>query len=164
MIIKKNLICYLVVLAISLTLTRADQEADGEIFLNVQHSFDLGQTWTDRGSISIHNTRSGASSHGQAPLFPDQKAALQTQCEVQGLYLVKLTGQQAGSDVGLHRTYTSACSLLEAGMMDLITLNMDWRGKLVSVALGVQPIPSNRNSQVGGYIRVGSGLVVTNMF
>ena len=49
-------------------------------------------------------------------------------------------------------------------MMDLITLNMDWRGKLVSVALGVQQIPSNRNSQVGGHIRVGSGLVVTNMF
>ena len=102
------------------------------------------------GRLNIHNTRSGASSHDQVPLFPDQKAALQAQCEVQGLYMVKLTEQKSGSEVGLHRSYTSACSLLEGGLMDLLTLNMDWRGKLMSVALGVQQQPSNtnRNSQV----------------
>ena len=138
----------LVLLGISFTLCRAEQELDGEILLNVQHSFDMGQTWHERGSISIHNTRTGASSHDQVPLLPDDKAALQAQCEVQGLYLVKLTGQQANSDVGLHRTYTSACSLLEANMMDLLTLNIDWRGKLISVAMGIQQAPSIRNTQV----------------
>jgi hypothetical protein len=140
----------LVELAILLTMCRAEQEIEGEILLHVQHSFDLGKTWQDRGTVNIHNTRSGASSHDQVPLLPDQKAALQAQCEVQGLYMVKLTEQKSGSEVGLHRSYTSACSLLEAGLMDLLTLNMDWRGKLMSVALGVQQQPSNinRNSQV----------------
>ena len=144
---KARFFC-LALLAILLTMCMAEQEMDGEILLHVQHSFDLGKTWQDRGIVNIHNTRSGASSHDQVPLLPDQKAALQAQCAVQGLYLVKLTEQKSGSEVGLHRSYTSACSLLEAGLMDLLTLNMDWRGKLMSVALGVQQQPSNRNSQV----------------
>ena len=138
----------LVQLVIFLTMCRAEQDMEGEILLHVQHSFDLGNTWQDRGTVNIHNTRSGLSSHDQVPLLPYQKAALQAQCEVQGLYMVKLTEQKSGSDVGLHRSYTSACSLLEAGLMDLLTLNIDWRGKLISVGLGVQQHPSNRNSQV----------------
>ena len=140
----------LVQLVIFLTMCRAEQDMEGEILLHVQHSFDLGKTWQDRGIVNIHNTRTGASSHDQVSLLPEQKAALQAQCEVQGLYMVKLTEQKSGSEVGLHRSYTSACSLLEAGLMDLLTLNMDWRGKLMSVALGVQQQPSNtnRNSQV----------------
>ena len=94
----------LVELAILLTMCRAEQEMEGEILLHVQHSFDLGKTWQDRGIVNIHNTRSGASSHDQVPLLPEQKAALQAQCDVQGLYMVKLTEQKSGSEVGLHRS------------------------------------------------------------
>ena len=144
----KVLVC-LVQLALFMTMGRAEQqEMEGDILLHVQHSFDLGKTWQDRGTVNIHNTRTGASSHDQDPLLPEQKATLQAQCDVQGLYLVKITEQKSGSEVGQHRSYTSACTLLEAGLMDVFTLNMDWRGNLMSVALGVQQQPSSKNSQV----------------
>ena len=32
-------------------------------------------------------------------------------------------------------SFTSACSLIKSGMVDSITLNMDWRGKLTSISL-----------------------------
>ena len=132
-----------------LSRARAEQEMEGDILLHLQHSFDMGKHWQDRGTVNIHNTRTGAASHDQVPLLPDQKDALQAQCDTQGLYLVKITEQKLGSEVGQHRSYTSACSLLEAGMMDLLTLNMDWRGNLLSVALGVQQQqPSNKYSKV----------------
>merc|ERR1719320_1943478 len=51
--------------------------------------------------------------------------------------------------VGQHRSYTSACSMLESGMMDMLTLNTDWRGNLLSVALGVQQQPSTKYSKAG---------------
>jgi len=132
-----------------LALSRADQEIEGDILLHVQHSFDLGKSWQDRGTVNIHNTRTGASSHDQAPLLPDQKAALQAQCDTQGLYMVKIAEQKSGSMVGQHRSYTSACSMLESGMMDMLTLNTDWRGNLLSVALGVQQQPNNKYSKAG---------------
>ena len=150
MVLTKSLVFCLVQLAMFLTMCRAEQEMEGDILLHVQHSFDLGKTWQDRGTVNIHNTRTGASSHDQDPLLPEQKAALQAQCDVDGLYLVKITEQKSGSEVGQHRSYTSACSLLEAGLMDVFTLNMDWRGNLMSVALGVQQQPSIKNSQVTG--------------
>ena len=150
MVLTKSLVFCLVQLAMFLTMCRAEQEMEGDILLHVQHSFDLGKTWQDRGTVNIHNTRTGASSHDQDPLLPEEKAALQAQCDVDGLYLVKITEQKSGSEVGQHRSYTSACSLLEAGLMDVFTLNMDWRGNLMSVALGVQQQPSIKNSQVTG--------------
>ena len=148
MALTKSLVFCLVQLAMFVTMCRAEQEMEGDILLHVQHSFDLGKTWQDRGTVNIHNTRTGASSHDQDPLLPEQKAALQAQCDVQGLYLVKITEQKSGSEVGQHRSYTSACTLLEAGLMDVFTLNMDWRGNLMNVALGVQQQPSSKNSQV----------------
>ena len=32
-------------------------------------------------------------------------------------------------------SFTSACSLVKSGMVDSITLNMDWKGKLSSISL-----------------------------
>ena len=52
----KAIFSCMVQLAILLTLCRAEQEMEGEILLHVQHSFDLGKTWPDRGTVNIHNT------------------------------------------------------------------------------------------------------------
>merc|ERR1719382_139379 len=77
-----------------LSRARAEQEMEGDILLHLQHSFDMGKHWQDRGTVNIHNTRTGAASYDQVPLLPDQKDALQAQCDTQGLYLVKITEAQ----------------------------------------------------------------------
>ena len=102
----------LVQLVIFLTMCRAEQDMEGEILLHVHHSFDLGKTWQDRGIVNIHNTRSGASSHDQVPLFPDQKGALQAQCEVQGLYCTWLS--LLSRSLAVRLDYTEAIPQLAA--------------------------------------------------
>ena len=40
--------------------------------LHLHHSFDMGATWSERGSVAVHSTRSGSASVEQASLESDQ--------------------------------------------------------------------------------------------
>ena len=124
-----------------------DQELDGEITLIMKHSFDHGKNWHTRGSVTVHNTRNGAASFDQHPLPAEHKNALAGQCEAQGLYLMQLVEQHSSGEQ-LHRSAASACLMMESGLMDTLTLNLDWRGKLGSVVIGIQQ-PSAKNSLKG---------------
>lgn len=117
-----------------LVMVRGDTELDGEILLNIQHSFDLGQSWEERGSVNIHSTRSGAASVEQTGLQMNQKLRLQEMCGSGTVYLIRITGV----DHQLHRSFTSACSLLESNLQDLLTISLDWRGKVMAVSLAAQ--------------------------
>ena len=88
-----------------------------------------------RGLITVTSTRTGAASQDQPSLSPHQKAGLTGLCETGGLYLLRATVQQGGHTLPTMSSFTSACSLIKSGMVDSITLNMDWRGKLVSISL-----------------------------
>ena len=43
--------------------------------LHLYHSFDLGTTWSERGSVAVHSTRSGSASVEQASLESEQVKA-----------------------------------------------------------------------------------------
>merc|ERR1739838_1152601 len=50
---------------------------------------------------------------------------------------------QSGSSLGIMRSFTSACSLVNSGMVDIITLNTDHRGKMLGFGLSAaEPAPS----------------------
>ena len=40
--------------------------------LHLHHSFDMGTTWSERGSVAVHSTRSGSASVEQASLESHQ--------------------------------------------------------------------------------------------
>ena len=128
---------------------------DGELLLNLEHSFDHGDTWKPRGHVSVSNTRSGVSNQDQLSLSQELKDALkvwnelcldeilkniynnchQAQCEADGLYLLRANVHQSGASLGVMRSFTSACSLVESGMVDIISLQTDHKGKVMSLSL-----------------------------
>ena len=108
---------------------------EGELQLQLEHSFDSGASWSGRGVITVSSTRTGAASQDQPSLSQDQKAGLAGLCQEGGLYLLRARVTQGGHSLPTLSSFTSACSLVKSGMVDSITLNMDWRGKLVSISL-----------------------------
>ena len=125
------------------------QDVEGELQLELEHSFDSGASWTGRGVITVTSTRTGAASQDQPSLSQQQKTGLAELCEAGGLYLVRARALQGGNTLPTMSSFTSACSLIRSGMVDSITLNMDWRGKLTSISLaghGTTASPGIRDS------------------
>ena len=52
-----------------------------------------------------------------------------------GLYLLRASVYQTGGSLGVMRSFTSSCSLVSSGMVDIITLNTDHRGKVLGLSL-----------------------------
>ena len=107
---------------------RADSKTDsnpdidstnlGQLSLQVDHSLDDGYTFSTRGNLLIHSLRSGSASmdtsggDGDEPFVSqEQKEALRTLCNRDGLYLLRLIGH----DGSIHRTATHACNLVKSG-------------------------------------------------
>ena len=85
--------------------------------------------------ITVTSTRTGAATQDQPSLSQDQKSGLTGLCEAGGLYLIRARAHQGANTLPTMSSFTSACSLIRSGMVDAITLNMDWRGKLTSISL-----------------------------
>ena len=107
----------------------------GQISLQVDHSLDDGYTFSSRGNLLIHSLRSGAASidtsgtnEDESFVSQDQKETLRKLCSRDGLYLLRLIGQ----DGSIHRTATHACNLVNSGniniklMATLLDMNRTW--------------------------------------
>jgi len=121
-----------VLLLSAFTISLADSDVEGEILLDLEHSLDDGKTWQSRGHLSVSG---GRSTNDQNQLDDTQKQALRNQCAKGGLYLIKSHVQQGGQSLGVMRSYSSACSLVDSGMVDTITLQTDHRGRVLSLSL-----------------------------
>jgi len=134
-------------LALLVTVVTGEMLEDGELVLHLHHSFDMGTTWSERGSVAVHSTRSGSASVEQASLESHQVDALSSLCQnggrEGGLYLVKAS-HSGGPTL---RSYTPACGLLDAGLQDTLTLQLDWRGKLVAAIMGVQQFTPGKGNE-----------------
>jgi len=125
----------LLISSILVSCSFAELDTDGELLLDLEHSFDHGDTWQSRGHVSVSSTRSGVSNQDQLPLSQNLKDALKTQCEAGGFYLLRANVHQSGASLGVMRSFTSACSLVESGMVDIISLQTDHKGKVMSLSL-----------------------------
>jgi len=143
--------CVLVILLCVSSAVLGDGVEDGELVLHLQHSFDMGSSWSDRGVVTVHSTRSGSSTVDQSPLEQEQKNQLKQLCTESGLYLVRATVSVQPYNL---KSYTSACILLETNLQDTLTLQLDWRGKLTAMSLGVQQAQSTSKAAPGGGVRL----------
>ena len=95
-----------------------DATNSGQLSLQVDHSLDDGYTFSTRGNLLIHSLRSGSASMDtsggdgdESFVSQDQKESLRKLCDRDGLYLLRLIGQ----DGSIHRTATHACNLVNSG-------------------------------------------------
>ena len=91
----------------------------GQLSCQVDHSLDDGYTFSNRGNLLIHSLRSGSASmdtsmvdEDESFVSQDQKDTLRKLCDNDGLYLLRLIGQ----DGSIHRTATHSCNLVKSGM------------------------------------------------
>jgi len=107
---------------------------EGGVVLKMEHSFDGGKSYSNRGSVTIHSLRSGAVSIQQDDLTEAEKDKLEKLCDQDGLYLVRAVSN-SGEAVTSYRSAHHACNLIDTGLSDLFTIQLDWRHKLVSIHL-----------------------------
>jgi len=119
-----------------------DPTSSGQLSLQVDHSLDDGYTFSNRGNLLIHSLRSGSASMDtsgadgeESFVSSDQKDILRKLCERDGLYLLRLIGQ----DGSIHRTATHACNLVTSGLSEVFTVHLDWRNKVVGVSISARP-------------------------
>jgi len=97
-----------------------DATNSGQLALQVDHSLDDGYTFSTRGNLLIHSLRSGSASMDtsggdgdESFVSQEQKESLRKLCDRDGLYLLRLIGQ----DGSIHRTATHACNLVNSGII-----------------------------------------------
>jgi len=113
----------------------AEENEDGtkSVVLTMDQSFDSGKSFSNRGSITIHSLRSGAVSIQQNDLTESEKDAIVSLCHDDGLYLIRAVSN--GDTISSFRSATHACNLIETGLSDLFTIQLDWRHKIVAMHL-----------------------------
>ena len=111
----------------------AEENEDGtkSVVLTMDQSFDSGKSFSNRGSITIHSLRSGAVSIQQNDLTESEKDAIVSLCHDDGLYLIRAVSN--GDTISSFRSATHACNLIETGLSDLFTIQLDWRYVLKNV-------------------------------
>jgi len=119
-----------------------DANDEGGVVLKMEHSFDGGKSYANRGSVTIHSLRSGAVSIQQDDLTEAEKDKLEKLCDQDGLYLVRAVSN-SGEAVTSYRSAHHACNLIDTGLSDLFTIQLDWRHKLVSIHLSTPNLQNN---------------------
>jgi len=122
-------------------LEEANDDNQGGLVLKMEHSFDNGKSYSNRGTVTIHSLRSGAVSIQQEDLTEAEKNSLEELCDQDALYLVRAVSN-SGEALASYRSAHHACNLVDTGLSDLFTIQLDWRHKLVSIHLST---PSLQN-------------------
>jgi len=109
--------------------------ADTEVRLRLQHSLDMGKTWEHRGIVALTRSKSGNGAVNQDALGSDAYDSMKKLCDNNQFYLIKLISESGTDEL---QSYGSACSLLESGLAETLTVLLDWRGNIVAVNLAVR--------------------------
>lgn len=136
---KFNPIFSLFLLGIAV-ISGSEVEDDGSFLLQLEHSFDEGRTFEARGTVTVHSLRSSSASSSssidQDALSDDQRNKMEKLCDNGGLYMLKIHSSHAPAPP--HRTVTDACTLIQSGLKDLLTIHLDWRSQIVGISITSQ--------------------------
>ncbi len=121
----------------------------GQVVLQVEHSLDGGDSFSPRGTLTLHSLRSGSATFAQDTPSPEQVRQMRSLCDGKagGLYLLRMTQQGQGS---VHRAVADACGMLDSGLNDVFTVHLDWRSQVVGVSVATPPPPAPSKPNLTG--------------
>lgn len=118
---------------------RSDEDFEGYFKLVVEHTLDEGfdPTYTRRGVISINSLKtSKADMFHEASLSQDDVSRLRELSSNNGIYRIRVAKMNDDGSLSAYvHSFTKACSMLEAGLKDSLTINLDGSGSLIGVFL-----------------------------
>eukprot|EP00088_Acartia_fossae_P035716 TRINITY_DN3683_c0_g1_i12.p1 TRINITY_DN3683_c0_g1~~TRINITY_DN3683_c0_g1_i12.p1 ORF type:complete len:222 (-),score=64.68 TRINITY_DN3683_c0_g1_i12:348-1013(-) len=115
----------------------SDLDFDGDMSLRVDHSLDMGETWEQRGTLSLSKSRSSIPTLNQGPLSTESLEKIANLCTENQYYLIKVSGD----GVDEMQSYASACTLIASGLADHLTIVLDWRANPVAANLAARNVP-----------------------
>ncbi|KAB0802770.1 hypothetical protein PPYR_04956 [Photinus pyralis] len=114
-------------------------EYDGWVHINLQHSltFTENPVFTERGNVTIQSLRTGTSVVQQKPLAQSDKVKLRDLAATNKFYQLKSIVTLAdGSQVSFLST-VKACMLVESELNDILSVSLDYSGRVITVTLAV---------------------------
>lgn len=108
---------------------------DGVLNVKLRHALDHvpSPEFTDRGAITIQSIRTGAVSLQQVALSAFDRQKLKHLAEEDGLYRLNATVRTVDGKEISFLTFVKACSLVESGLSDILTVSLDHAGMPVAV-------------------------------
>ncbi|KAK4883171.1 hypothetical protein RN001_006490 [Aquatica leii] len=114
-------------------------EYDGYVHINLRHALVSSESpvFTDRGNITIQSLRTGSSTIQQKALSQSDKIKLRDLSAANKFYQLKsIVTASDGSQVSFVSTI-KACMLVESELSDILSVSLDYSGKVITVTLAV---------------------------
>ncbi|XP_022904239.1 ER membrane protein complex subunit 10 [Onthophagus taurus] len=123
---------------------------DGMLNIRLQHSLDGTENpiFTERGNISVQSLRSAAYTMIQSPLSADEKFKLRELAINNKFYVLKAIVTTNDGSVEVYKSYVKACMLAESELTDLLSISLDYSGKVITVSMAVASTSACEGAQV----------------
>ncbi|XP_059157938.1 ER membrane protein complex subunit 10-like [Physella acuta] len=115
-----------------------DDEFEGSRTLVLEHSFQSGKAqFTKRGTIIIQSLKGNkAQFTAGSSLSQSEIQQLKSLAKGNGLYKIRIPTKTAGeTNLAFVSSVTKACSIVESGLEDEITVHFDQSGEVLGVSI-----------------------------
>jgi len=137
---------------------KSDVEYDRQLSITLNHALDSSNpdVFTHRGLLQVRSTASGLNTLSQKALAEDERKLIKRLLREDSIYRVEaICRSSSGSETTFH-TFLKGESMLQSGLSDIVTINLDHVGNVISVSLSPafanavdeNTVPSTFNSTV----------------
>ncbi|KAH9502723.1 ER membrane protein complex subunit 10 [Bulinus truncatus] len=118
----------------------ADDEFEGSRTLPIEHSFLSGsKEFTKRGTIVIQSLKGNKAQFTPGSALSSKEIELlRSAAHQNGLYRIRIPTKTTGESTVYVSSATKACSILESGLQDEITIHFDQSGEVLGVSINTK--------------------------
>ncbi|XP_055899825.1 ER membrane protein complex subunit 10-like [Biomphalaria glabrata] len=117
-----------------------EDEFEGSRTLPIEHSFSSGtKDFTKHGTIIIQSLKGNKAQFTPGSILTSKEIELlRSAAKTNGLYRVRIPTKVSGDNTVYVSAATKACSILESGLEEEITINFDQSGEVLGVSVGTK--------------------------
>ncbi|KAF5298590.1 hypothetical protein FQR65_LT09685 [Abscondita terminalis] len=114
-------------------------EYDGYVHISLQHALISSDSpvFTERGNVTIQSLRTGSSTVQQKPLTQSEKIKLRDLSAANRFYQLKSVVTSSDESQVTFISTIKACMLVESELSDILSVSLDYSGKVITVTLAV---------------------------
>ncbi|KAF2901030.1 hypothetical protein ILUMI_05170 [Ignelater luminosus] len=114
-------------------------EYDGWANINLQHALIASENpvFTERGNVTIQSLQTGLSTVYQKPLSQTDRVKLRDLAANNEFYQLKSIVTASDGSESVFISSVKACMLAESDLNDILSVSLDYSGKVVTVTLAV---------------------------